>query len=418
MARSSRLATLENEFQRVLHDRLLETAFQPVVSVESRAIVGYEGLIRGPSGSILESPSALIKEAYRENRVVEFDWIARAAASRAALGAGLGTDDLLLLNIEPLALSSECPPDLWPIIEEAFQKFCVVLEVTERSLDHDPHTLLEGIDRQRPTVSGLALDDVGADARTVSMLPVLQPDVIKLDMKVTQGSPGAGVMKIVHMAYEEVERTGAIILAEGVETEQQHDMVGQLGVPLAQGWLYGRPTDDPAPTEAQQINKRLGLDVTLEELRTPFEALRGRMISHASSAELLVSLGNEIFKHGLHLLPPALVIMLDPGPELLDPSVLPVLARLARRGVVAGALGPGLPPEPAPGVRGSWEHDPVLDGELAVIALSPSTAVAMLARRIPGTDSQFQFGVIHDRQRIIGAARCLLRRLGPRPGTH
>ena len=74
MARSNHVATVENEFERVLHDRLLRAVFQPIVSVESGLVVGYEGLIRGPAGSILESPDALIKEAYRQNRVVEFDW--------------------------------------------------------------------------------------------------------------------------------------------------------------------------------------------------------------------------------------------------------------------------------------------------------------------------------------------------------
>ena len=71
-------------------------------------------------------------------------------------------------------------------IEEAFGRYRIVLEITERSLDHDPRTLFEGIDRQRPTVTGLALDDVGADVRAMSMLPVIRPDVIKLDLKVTQ----------------------------------------------------------------------------------------------------------------------------------------------------------------------------------------------------------------------------------------
>src|SRR6201993_1058505 len=140
MAHSDRVATVENEFERVLHDRLLRTVFQPVVRVESGAVVGYEGLIRGPAGSILESPDALIKEAYRQNRVEEFDWIARASACRAALAARLAPDDLLFLNIEPVALTSTCPPDLWPDIEEAFGTFRVVLEITERSLDHDPCT--------------------------------------------------------------------------------------------------------------------------------------------------------------------------------------------------------------------------------------------------------------------------------------
>jgi EAL domain-containing protein (putative c-di-GMP-specific phosphodiesterase class I) len=171
MARSNRVAMVENEFERVLHDRLLRTVFQPIVRVESGAVVGFEGLIRGPAGSILESPEALIKEAYRQNRVVEFDWIARASASRAAVAARLAPDDLLFLNIEPLAMASECPPDLWPDIEEAFGRFRVVLEVTERSLDHDPRTLFEGIDRQRPTVTGLALDDVGADVRAIPCFP-------------------------------------------------------------------------------------------------------------------------------------------------------------------------------------------------------------------------------------------------------
>jgi EAL domain-containing protein (putative c-di-GMP-specific phosphodiesterase class I) len=56
--------------------RLLRIVFQPIVSVESKAVVGYEALIRGPAGSVLESLDALIEEAYRENRVVDFDWIA------------------------------------------------------------------------------------------------------------------------------------------------------------------------------------------------------------------------------------------------------------------------------------------------------------------------------------------------------
>jgi EAL domain-containing protein (putative c-di-GMP-specific phosphodiesterase class I) len=413
MTGSPHAATVEREFQRVLHERLLRTMFQPIVNVDSEAVVGYEALVRGPTGSILESPDALIKEAYREKRVVEFDWIARACASRTALAAGLSTDVMLFLNIEPLALASDAPPDLWPVIEEAFRKFRVVLEVTERSLDRDPSTLLEGIDRQRPTVSGLALDDVGADVRTMSMLPALEPDVIKLDLKVTQRALSRKAMKILDFVYEEVERTGATVLAEGVETKRHDQVVRQLGAPLGQGWLYGKPTDHPLPTRKHEAFKPLERYVALEEVRTPFEVLGGHTISRAST-ELLHSFADQVFTGGMHLLNPALALMLVPSPELLDQRALDVLSRWAGRRVVAGAVGRGVPPEPAPGVRGSWVHDPLLDGEWATIALSPSTAVAILAREVPGTKSQFDFGVTHDRRRIISAARCLMRRLGPR----
>src|SRR5215475_8642913 len=71
MAHSNHVAVVEKEFDRVLHDRLLRTVFQPIVNVDSEAVVGYEALIRGPAGSIMESPDALINEAYRQDRVVE-----------------------------------------------------------------------------------------------------------------------------------------------------------------------------------------------------------------------------------------------------------------------------------------------------------------------------------------------------------
>jgi EAL domain-containing protein (putative c-di-GMP-specific phosphodiesterase class I) len=416
MALSNLGTTVENEFERVLHDRLLRTVFQPIVRVESGKVAGYEGLIRGPAGSILESPDALIKEAYRQNRVAEFDWIARACASRAALAARLAPDDLLFLNIEPMALDSHCPPDLWPDIDEAFRKFRIVLEITERSLDHDPRTLLEGIDRQRPIITGLALDDVGADVRAMSLLPVVRPDVIKLDLKVTQGAPSPEAMTVLHLAYEEVERTGATILAEGVETKRHDGVVRAFGAPLAQGWLYGKPTDDPTPSEEHEAHMSIRSELGLEDVRSLFEVLGGQSISRAPR-DLVRCLADEVFRHGLHLQPPALLLVLVPDPEVLTKDHLRALSQMARRQVMTGVIGAGMPPEPVPGVRGSQPHDPALDGQYAIIAVSPSTAVAMLARQTHSTQPDFYFGIIHDRPRITTAARCLLRQLGPQPAS-
>jgi EAL domain-containing protein (putative c-di-GMP-specific phosphodiesterase class I) len=364
----------------------------------------------------LESPDALIKEAYRQNRVAEFDWIARASACRGALAGRLAPDDLLFLNIEPVALGSKCPPDLRPDIDEAFAAFRVVLEITERSLDHDPRTLFSGIDGVRPTVAGLALDDVGADVRAMSMLPVIRPDVIKLDLKVTQGTPSREAMRVLHFVYEEVERTGATILAEGVETKRHEEVVRWLGAQLAQGWLYGKPTDDPTSVEEHDAHMSILAQLGLEDVRSPFDALGGAPIGRAPR-DLLLSLADEVFRHGLHLQSPALLIMLVPDPEALTKNNLRVLTQMARRQVITGVIGEGMPPEPAPGVRGSQKHDPALDGQYAVIAVSPSTAVAVLARQAHSTQPDFYFSVIHDRPRITSVARCLLRHLGPEPAS-
>ena len=160
----------------------------------------------------------------------------------------------------------------------------------------------------------------------------------------------------------------------------------------------------------------LWTELELEEVRSPFEVLGGQQISRAPRA-LLRSLADEVFRHGLHLLSPALLVVLVPDPEALTKYHLRVLSQMARRQVITGVIGAGMPPEPAPGVRGSQKHDPALDGQYAIIAVSPSTAVAMLARQTRSTQPDFYFGVIHDRPRITTAARCLLRQLGPQPAS-
>jgi hypothetical protein len=204
------------------------------------------------------------------------------------------------------------------------------------------------------------------------------------------------------------------MLAEGVETENHHEVVCQLGAKFGQGYLYGKPTENPAPAQANPSPNWRRVDAGFEEVLSPFDALGGQTISHAST-ELLISLGHEIFIRGMHHLDPSVVIALVPDPRLLDHDIMD---QLAHRGVVSAALGPGVPPAPAHGVRGSWRHDPALDGEWATVVLGPHCSVAIMARRLAGTDSQFEYGVTHDRHQVISAARCLMRNLGPRPDTN
>jgi EAL domain-containing protein (putative c-di-GMP-specific phosphodiesterase class I) len=402
----------DREFARILHDRRLESVFQPIVHLASRVTIGYEALVRGPAGSSFTDATSLLLRAYHSDLVVEFDWAARAAACRAALAAGLPRDQLLFLNIEPLALGSDCPPDLWPDIEQAFARFQVVLEVTERSLDRDPRSLLEGIDRQRPDVAGLAIDDLGANPAALSMLPVLAADVIKLDQSVTQGGPTPSVMQIMDIAYEEAERTGATILAEGVESAADALFACSAGATLGQGKHLGRP--GPLPTSGRATAPALNIrSEPIADLATPFDALKGRPTSRANRA-YLTALSRHLTDRAAELTAPALSLTLLPDRRALTGADRARLALLAQRGVVTGALGPGLPDPPAAGVRGARVHDRTLDGHWATLTLSPGTASAMLARMVPGSTDEFEFAVTHDRRRVVAAARSLLRRLGAR----
>ncbi len=394
-------AAAAREFDEILRHPALQTVLQPIVCLDSGDTVGYECLVRPPAGSRFASADALLGEAYRTGRVVEFDWAARASASRAALDHELHPDRLLFLNIEPLAMGSECPPDLWPDIERAFGRFQVVLEVTERTLGRDPSALLAGIDHQRPAVAGLALDDVGSRTATLAMLPVLSVDVIKLDLTITQGGTSEAAMKVLDIAYEEAERTGAIILAEGVEHVAHLRQARAFGATLGQGYYLGEPRSIPDPVDGRAVVAGVGSE-TVVDVPTPFDALAGRR-THRAPAGFLAPLSQQVVFGETDLKEPALVVQLVPDPTLFGPTERQALTRLADRGVITGALGRGTSGEPTPGVRGARVHDQILDGQWALLALSPSNAGAMLARALPDT-ADYEFGITHDRRRVVTAA--------------
>src|SRR4029453_11490950 len=87
----------------------------------------------------------------------------------------------------------------------------------------------------------IAIDDVGADPRSLALMPFLEPDVIKLDMRLVQAQPSAEIARVTHAVSAEAERSGARVIAEGIETEAHAHRAAALGADLAQGWLFGRP---------------------------------------------------------------------------------------------------------------------------------------------------------------------------------
>src|SRR5215213_9425947 len=230
---------LESELMHVLEERQIEPVFQPLVDLDTGRVVAYEALARGPRGGALESPAALFAVAREADMLGELDCVCRASAVRTAVAAGLPEGTGLFVNIEPDALATPCPVDLAADLEPppGLQPF---VEITERALTAQPAELLGEIARLRERGWGVALDDVGADTRSLALMPLLQPDVIKLDLRLVQEQPTTEVAEIVNGVLAERERSGATILAEGIENDAHLDTARALGAQLGQGWLLGR----------------------------------------------------------------------------------------------------------------------------------------------------------------------------------
>ena len=187
-----------------------------------------EALTRGPRGSPFESPEELFDEAYVSDRVAELDWACRAAAIRAAMEAGLPKSYTLFVNAEPASLRTNCPPDLIETIESGTRRLRVVLELTERDLTNDPAAVLEAVRVARANGLGIAIDDMGAEPASQAMMPLVRPDVVKLDRSLLQRGLSVVGAQTVNGILAEIERTGATVLAEGGSTTAMPFEIGRV----------------------------------------------------------------------------------------------------------------------------------------------------------------------------------------------
>lgn len=409
------------EFSEILDTRQVRALFQPVVDLGNGQAVGYEALARGPVGSSHESPMALFAAAQRLGRTSELDWVCRAAAFSAALadgGSQLASAVPLFLNCEPSAFGDPCPADLVPIVDIARRRLHVVMEVTEREIARDPAGLLSAVARARDGLWGVALDDVGAEPDSMALMPFINPDVIKLDLRLIQARTTAEVARIINAVLAQAERTGATILAEGIETERHEQIARAMGATVGQGWLYGRPGPLPHSVPSPSRPLRL-LDVkNAAASRTPFDIIAASRPTTRSAKDLLIPMSMHLENKGLEGSEPVVLLACFQEAQHFTERARARFERLAVNASFVGAVGAGMDSTPATGVRGAnlTQADP-LRGEWDVIVVGPHFAGALVARDCgdtgPDLHRRFDAVITYDRPLVIEAARALLSTLLP-----
>jgi EAL domain-containing protein (putative c-di-GMP-specific phosphodiesterase class I) len=408
-------AGMVSEFHAVLDERRIGAAFQPIVDLDNREVVGFEALARGPAGSGLTSPGVLFALAYATDRVGELDWVCRIAGFREALAAGLPVP--LFVNVEASALGTPCPPDLQPIFEAATGRLRIVMEVTERSLTDDPAGLLGAISGARRESTGVALDDLGAEPSSLAVMPLIRPDVIKYDLKVLKEQSSPQTSRIITSVLAEAEMTGAMVLAEGVESEQDVVTARSMGAALAQGWHFGRP--GPLPSRIPEPKQPVRfLPLPPATGLSPFETVSRQRHTSRTTKELLIPMSLHLEERILGMDDPAVVLTCFQHVRHFDAATRNRYRTLAESTTMVAALGEGMPPEPIPGVRGGKldPGDPLIS-QWIVIAIGTHYAVALLSRDrgdiVPELDRSFDFAITHDRRLVIQAAQQMVQRLVP-----
>jgi diguanylate cyclase (GGDEF)-like protein/PAS domain S-box-containing protein len=404
---------------RVLAEGTITSVYQPIVELTSGEVVGYEALARGPEGSALHRPDRLFAAAAAASRTVELDWACRIAAVRGALNAGLGRGASLFLNSEPAAIDAPCPPEHAELWGRAERELALVIEITERALTARPAELARVIGDQRAAGHVLALDDLGADVRSLALLSLIDPDVIKLDLRLVQDRPSTDQAAIVSAVAAERERTGAQVLAEGIENDAHEAVARSLGATLGQGWKYGRPGPLTPPLPISRV-RRTTLSTAELAGDTPFAVVASVREAGEATKALLLPMSHHLEQRAMRIGEGAVILSGFQHARHFTPKTLRRYEALARRASLVAAFGVGLPADPVHGVRGAeLRADDALAGEWSVVVLGPHFAGALVARDlgdtdVPDRDRRFSFVTVYDRSLVIAAARTLIARIAPR----
>ncbi len=227
---------------RVLAGEGVGAVFQPIIDLSRMTVTGYEALARfeGPAGL---TPDRWFASAAVRNTTANLDAIVlRTVLSRRR---ELPPNCFLTVNLEPESLLS--PTVLDTFAAETTLRG-VVVEITEHRPIADPVAATRALGWLRERGALIALDDAGAGYAGLHQILLLRPSFLKVDRSLVDGvDRDEAKVALLEMLGVFASRIDAWLLAEGVETEAESRRLSDLGIPLAQGYFYGRPAPPWSP---------------------------------------------------------------------------------------------------------------------------------------------------------------------------
>jgi EAL domain-containing protein (putative c-di-GMP-specific phosphodiesterase class I) len=240
----------------VIHNRTLWTAFQTIVEIDSRQIMGWEGLSRGPRGSEAEYPMVLFGRAARYGLTEELERACRRQIF--ADWTEFGATERLFVNTVPATIrdSSFLGRGVIEYLGPKLSPRFVTLEITERQVIENLTLYREAMHAFTDLGFSFAIDDLGAGYSGLETVAALRPNYLKIDMGLVRDLHQKKVNQQVVKAINEMGiGVGATVIAEGIQTKEESDAVRSLGIRYGQGYLFARPLDPKASKEPRPAAK-------------------------------------------------------------------------------------------------------------------------------------------------------------------
>jgi len=238
-------ARLVDDLRETIRTRAVYVDYHPIVNAADGAVFGYEALARGSMRS-LRRPEVMFEVAAQAGLIWE---LSRLCRDRAIEGIDqlLKPGEALFINVDPHDFADPEFGDRALGITDAQH---VVIEITERTAIKDYPKFRERLRAFRDRGFRFAVDDAGSGYAGLGSIANLEPDFIKLDISLINGIDTNFIKQdLVATLVRFADVQGAKVIAEGVEYEQEYEMVKSLGVHLVQGFYLHRPQQLPDDLE-------------------------------------------------------------------------------------------------------------------------------------------------------------------------
>lgn len=246
------------DIKRILNEKLVTTVFQPIFDVTCRDILGYEALSRGPRRSVYYSPDYLFKAATECGLLSELEILCRDSAIKRF--AELDLLGKLFLNISPLVLLDNAHPqgETVKLVKQAgLDCKRIVIELSEKYPCDNAMMLRYALEKYRQFGFDVAIDDLGAGYSGLKLWSQLRPNIVKVDRYFVENCHQDGFKrKFLKAIFELANSAQAIVIVEGIEQQQEFELLTQLGMRYAQGYYLAKPSDNPTDIYPQWLMNR------------------------------------------------------------------------------------------------------------------------------------------------------------------
>lgn len=256
------MLTAVMKVQEIIETRAILTHFQPQVSLKRKAVIGLEALSRGfdaTKGELI-SPDQLFGQVQDEETMLALDRVCRTKAVESFAALHRKDKSLMLsMNIDASCINeiTRGSNHLLKLVKRCgVSPNNVIIELIE-SRCNDMDALMEFVRFYRKKNFLIALDDVGAGFSNLDRIPLVKPDVIKLDRSLISGvNMHFHKLEVVRSFVQMSNRLGCLVLAEGVETSDEAMCLLSNGVDVFQGFFFARPAPglDAVPGMATKVD--------------------------------------------------------------------------------------------------------------------------------------------------------------------